>query len=83
MKLLKRAKNLFSDVTDAWLAKRVEEGQLQIADVQLARAEFIGMLGETLYFPRLMQLDHAISSDEVESVISSAVSTFLMRYRAG
>jgi TetR/AcrR family transcriptional regulator, regulator of autoinduction and epiphytic fitness len=78
---LQRAKNLFSDVTDAWMAKRVEEGRLKIGDVPLARAEYIGMLGETLYFPRLMQSDHAISKDEVERVISSAVSTFLKRYR--
>jgi TetR/AcrR family transcriptional regulator of autoinduction and epiphytic fitness len=75
-----RAKNLFSDVTDAWLTKRVEEGHLKIADVQFARAEFIGMLGETLYFPRLMQIDLVISTDEVERIISSAVSTFLSRY---
>jgi TetR/AcrR family transcriptional regulator of autoinduction and epiphytic fitness len=79
---LQDAKSLFSDVTDAWLTKRVEEGLLKIADVQLARAEFIGMLGETLYFPRLMQIDLVISNDEVERVISSAVSTFLLRYRA-
>jgi TetR/AcrR family transcriptional regulator of autoinduction and epiphytic fitness len=79
---LQRAKDLFSDVTDAWLAKRVEEGCLKIADVRLARAEFIGMLGETLYFPRLMQIDHAISDEDVERIIGSAVSTFLMRYRA-
>jgi TetR/AcrR family transcriptional regulator of autoinduction and epiphytic fitness len=76
-----RAKNLFSDVTDAWLTKRVEEGRLKIADVQFARAEFIGMMGETLYFPRLMQFDLVISIDEVERIINSAVSTFLSRYQ--
>ncbi|MGF6637891.1 TetR/AcrR family transcriptional regulator of autoinduction and epiphytic fitness [Paraburkholderia sp. MM5496-R1] len=79
--LFQRAKNLFSDVTDVWLTNRVEEGGLQIADVQLARAEFIGMLGETLFFPRLLQIDYAISDDQVEKIIGSAVSTFLMRYR--
>lgn len=49
--LFQRAKNLFSDVTDVWLKNPVEEGGLQIADVEFARAEFIGMLGETLFFP--------------------------------
>ncbi|MGF6852661.1 TetR/AcrR family transcriptional regulator C-terminal domain-containing protein [Paraburkholderia sp. CI3] len=62
-----RAKDLFSDVTDAWLTKRVEEGRLESGNVQLARAEFIGMLGETLYFPRLMQIDYAIPNDDVET----------------
>ncbi|MGF6446446.1 TetR/AcrR family transcriptional regulator [Paraburkholderia youngii] len=79
---LQRAKDLFSDVTDAWLTKRVEEGWLAIGDVQLARAEFIGMLGESLYFPRLMQIDYAIPNDDVERIIGSAVSTFLSRYRS-
>jgi TetR/AcrR family transcriptional regulator of autoinduction and epiphytic fitness len=75
------AKHLFSDITDAWLQRRVDEGALCIADVQLARAEFIGMLGETLFYPRLMQPDYALSDDQSGRIIDSAVTTFLMRYR--
>jgi TetR/AcrR family transcriptional regulator, regulator of autoinduction and epiphytic fitness len=75
------AKQLFSDVTDAWLRKHVEAGRLQIGDVQLARAEFIGMLGETLFYPQLALVDYAIPDVQVADVIDSAVSTFLARYR--
>lgn len=76
-----RGKHLFSDITDAWLQRRVDEGELRIADVQLARAEFIGMLGETLFYPRLTQIDYAVSDGRAEGIIDSAVSTFLTRYR--
>jgi TetR/AcrR family transcriptional regulator, regulator of autoinduction and epiphytic fitness len=75
------AKHLFSDVTDAWLRKHVEEGRLRIGDVPLARAEFIGMLGETLFYPRLALVDYAVPEVQVGRVIDSAVSTFLARYR--
>ncbi|EEA03088.1 transcriptional regulator, TetR family [Burkholderia sp. H160] len=76
-----RAKQLFSDITDNWMQMRVDERELRIADVQLARAEFIGMLGETLFYPRLTQIDYAISDDQAARIIDSAVATFLMRYR--
>ncbi|WP_233887890.1 TetR/AcrR family transcriptional regulator [Paraburkholderia flagellata] len=75
------AKHLFSDITDAWLQKRIDEGKLRIAAVPLARAEFIGMLGETLFYPRLTQIDYAISDEQAEKIVESAVSTFLGRYR--
>ncbi|WP_081772053.1 TetR/AcrR family transcriptional regulator [Paraburkholderia nodosa] len=75
------AKHLFSDITDAWLQRRVDEGEMRVADVQLARAEFIGMLGETVFYPRLMQTDYALSDDQVERIVESAVCTFLARYR--
>jgi TetR/AcrR family transcriptional regulator of autoinduction and epiphytic fitness len=75
------AKHLFSDITDAWLQRRVDDGELRVADVHLARAEFIGMLGETVFYPRLMQTDYALSDDQVERIVESAVSTFLARYR--
>lgn len=76
-----QAKHLFSDVTDNWISKRVEEGVLSIDNVQLARTEFIGMLSEAFFYPRLTVVDYSISDAQVTEVLDSAVSTFIARYR--
>jgi TetR/AcrR family transcriptional regulator of autoinduction and epiphytic fitness len=76
-----QAKHLFSDVTDNWISKRVEEGALRTDNVQLARTEFIGMLSEVFFYPRLTVVDYSISDAQVAKVLDSAVSTFVARYR--
>jgi TetR/AcrR family transcriptional regulator, regulator of autoinduction and epiphytic fitness len=54
---------------------------LRIDNVQLARTEFIGMLSEAFFYPRLTVVDYSISDAQVTEVLDSAVSTFIARYR--
>lgn len=71
---------MFSDITEEWLRVRVREGQLSIADVPQARAEFIGMLSEAFLHPRLMIPGHEIKTGHARKRILSIVDTFLARY---
>jgi len=75
------ARQLFSDRTDAWIQARVDEGLLDVADVESARAELIGMLNEVFYFPRLFLLDYSVSADKVVRTVDRVVEMFLARYR--
>jgi AcrR family transcriptional regulator len=74
------ARRQFSDRTDRWLRGRVAEGLLDIAEVERARAELIGMLSESFYFPRLFVLDYSVSPAKAKRTVDSVVETFLARY---
>jgi TetR/AcrR family transcriptional regulator of autoinduction and epiphytic fitness len=76
------AKNLFANLTDSWLHKKVVQGELAITDVPRARSEFIGMLSDMAYMPRLFLLDHKLSATQTRQLVASATKTFLARYRA-
>lgn len=73
---------MFSDITDEWLGVRVRDGQLVIADVRQARAEFIGMLSEAFLQPRLLIPGWEIKPGVARKRILSIVDTFLARYGA-
>lgn len=76
------ARDLFSNLTDSWLRKKVAAGELSIADVPRARSEFIGMLSDMAYTPRLLLLDYTLSATQTRQLVASAAQTFLARYRA-
>ncbi|MEN9543804.1 MAG: hypothetical protein RLZZ598_637 [Pseudomonadota bacterium] len=73
---------MFSDITDEWLSVRVRNGQLVIADVPQARAEFIGMLSEAFLHPRLLIPGLEVKTSLARKRIASIVDTFLARYGA-
>lgn len=75
------ARQLFAERTDCWMQERVDRGLLDIADVERARAELIGMLNEVFYFPRLFIVDYSVSPGKVRRTVDSVVETFLARYR--
>ncbi|MBL8380223.1 MAG: TetR/AcrR family transcriptional regulator [Burkholderiales bacterium] len=72
---------MFSDVTDEWLRARVRDQKLNIANVPLARAEFIGMLSEAFLMPRLLIPKYESNPSVVRKTIGSIVETFLARYQ--
>ena len=76
------ARELFSNLTDSWLRKKVDGGELLIPDVPRARSEFIGMLCDVAYMPRLLLLDYTLSATQTRQLVASATQTFLARYRA-
>jgi len=81
-KRLLESRQLFSNLTDRWLHKKVAEGELAIPDIPRARAEFIGMLSDAAYMPHLLLLDFSLSAAQTRELVASATETFLARYRA-
>lgn len=76
------AKGQFANLTDSWLHKKVASGELSIADIPRARSEFIGMLSDMAFMPRLLLLDHTLTAAQTRQLVDSATQTFLARYRA-
>lgn len=75
------ARDLFSNLTDSWLRKKVASGELSMGDVQRGRSEFIGMLSDRAFMPRLLLLDYTLSASQTRQLVASATQTFLARYR--
>jgi AcrR family transcriptional regulator len=66
----------------AFLARRVEQGELAIADPALAAAQFVDLSQSTLMRPRLFNAERTPpSEDEIAHVVGEAVATFMARYR--
>lgn len=67
----------------AFLARRVAQGELAIADPALAAAQFVDLSQSTLMRPRLFNAERTPpSEDEIAHVVGEAVATFMARYRA-
>lgn len=65
----------------AFLARRVAEGELAIADPALAAAQFVDLSQSTLMRPRLFNAERMPpSEDEIAYVVGEAVTTFMARY---
>ena len=64
----------------AYLVKQVERGCLIVPDVPLAAQQFLGMLKESWFWPAVLGLAPAQSS---ETIVDEAVTTFLARYATG
>lgn len=66
----------------AFLARRVAQGELAIADPALAAAQFVDLSQSTLMRPRLFNAERTPpSEDEIAHVVGEAVATFMARYR--
>ncbi|MCP4560477.1 MAG: TetR/AcrR family transcriptional regulator [Bosea sp.] len=67
----------------AFLARRVAQGELAIADPALAAAQFVDLSQSTLMRPRLFNAERTPpSEDEIAHVVGEAVATFMARYGA-
>jgi len=65
----------------AFLARRVAQGELAIADPALAAAQFVDLSQSTLMRPRLFNAERTPpSEDEIAHVVGEAVATFMARY---
>lgn len=65
----------------AFLEQRVAAGELAIADVALAAAQFVDLCQSTLMRPRLFNAVRTPpGEDEVAHVVGEAVKTFMARY---
>jgi TetR/AcrR family transcriptional regulator of autoinduction and epiphytic fitness len=68
--------------TDAWLTEHARRGLLDIPDVERARQEFLAVLADAFFWPRMFMVDAAPSRKKTQEIISSAVDLFLARYAA-
>ena len=79
--LYERGKKPYLDRLNGYLAGEVARGRLEIDDVALASRQFLGMINDIVFWPRLLIVDLQVDEDEVRKVVASAVDVFLVRYQ--
>lgn len=67
----------------AYLAAEIAVGTLAIEDVELATRQFLGMINDVIFWPRLLLADLVVGDAQVDRVVQGAATTFLARYGAG
>jgi hypothetical protein len=66
----------------AYLAARVEAGELAIPDCEMAAMQFMMLCQATLFQPYVFQVKPAPTAAEIKVVVESATRLFLAGYRA-
>ena len=79
--LYERGKKPWLDRLHEELTARVAIGQADIADVPLAARQFLGMINDVIFWPRLLVSDLVIDEAQVARVLEAAVATFVARHR--
>lgn len=77
--LYRRGKAPYLSRLRTYLEAEVAAGNLQISTDRLpiAKRQFLGMINDQIFWPRLLIVDLEITEAEVRSVVDSAVTTFL------
>lgn len=81
VELYERGKRPYLDRLRAYLEGEIASGRLAIEDLPLAKRQFLGMINDVVFWPRLLIVDLEISSEEIAHVVEQAVETFMRRYR--
>ena len=80
--LYERGKKPYLDRLRVYLQSEIDAGALVIDDIPLAKRQFLGMINDVLFWPRLLIIGLEITPEESESVVNGAVETFLAAYGA-
>ncbi len=76
-----RGKKPYLDRLRLYLEGEIAAGTLAIDDLPLAKRQFLGMINDVVFWPRLLIVDLEVSAEEAEHVVVEAVETFLARHR--
>lgn len=73
----------YFDSVRHWLEAQHELGVLKIEDAELAATQFLGMISNFVFWPRLLLVDWAPSRADCERVVREAAATMQARYAVG
>lgn len=66
---------------ETYLKCMTKEGSLVVPNPELATRQFLGMINDIVFWPRLLVVDLEISKKQVNEAVVEAAETFLARYR--
>lgn len=78
--LYRRGKEPFLNALHAYFERQVDSGTLSIEDIPLATRQFLGMINDVIFWPRLLIPELVMDDAQTERVVAEAVQTFLARY---
>ncbi len=76
-----RGKKPYLDRLNQYIEQEVALGTLNVENVQIASRQFLGMINDLVFWPRLLVASADMSAVERNQVVEEAVRTFLERYR--
>ncbi|MEL6318836.1 MAG: TetR/AcrR family transcriptional regulator [Pseudomonadota bacterium] len=77
-----RARKPYLERLRAYLRRAVEAGELAIDDLTIAERQFLAMIADLVFWPRLLLVGHPVSESEIAAAVDQAVETFLHRHAA-
>lgn len=80
LELHERGKRPYLDRLRVYLQREIADGALAIDDLPLAKRQFLGMINDVVFWPRLMIVEFQIAPEEIAYVVDQAVETILARY---
>lgn len=78
--LYERGKKPYLDRLRVYLEREIAAGTLAIDDIPVAKRQFLGMINDVVFWPRLLIVDLEITREEARAIVGQAVETFLARY---
>lgn len=76
-------KKPYLDRLHSYLAGEAGRGTLTIDDIPMAARQFLGMINDVVFWPRLLVPELVLSDAERETVVGEAVQTMMARYATG
>jgi TetR/AcrR family transcriptional regulator, regulator of autoinduction and epiphytic fitness len=58
-----------------------DSGHLDLTDIHLVANQFLGMIADCIFWPRLLVVDFTMEEALMHLTVDEAVLTFLARYR--
>jgi hypothetical protein len=65
----------------AWIARRIEAGELNVADPHFAAEQFFALTQTRLVLRARVEADFRALPEEIEQIVTGAVHVFLAAYR--
>ena len=82
VELYERGTRPYLDRLRVYLLGEIEAGLLAIHDIPLAKRQFLGMINDVVFWPRLLLVSLEVAREEVDTVVAAAVETFMAAYGA-
>lgn len=78
--LYERGKKPYLERLKVYLEQETATGALRIDDIDLATRQFLGMINDVVFWPRLLIVDFNPTAPEIDRIVTEAVTTFISRY---
>ena len=78
--LYERGKKPYLTRLEVFVREHAGRGTLTVPKVDLAVRQFLGMINDVVFWPRLLIVDLEVTERQAREVVDEAVETFLARY---
>lgn len=78
--LYERGKKPYLDRLRVYFDAEIAAGTLVIDDIPLAKRQFLGMINDVVFWPRMLVVDLEVSREEAHYIVKQAVETMMQRY---